>query len=213
MMTLSTAHSDQQLDPFTAWQIANGAALCIRMAAIITAANCKLNREQTNKDCRCNGCGGLDNQAQPQPAIPKFAWDFEEKDEPEDETPSGSASTAAENDDFSALNEIIDDLFENPLPGDDFDDVELDLDDDELLRFFPELAEDPLPDFPRFSEYQTEAPRHAVYRGRCTKCGGYVDNTRERQDDNVFRCLACGWRTSPEYEHNRAIHAAGGVII
>ena len=91
-------------------------------------------------------------------------------------------------------------------------DCDVDLDDEALLALFPELDEDPWPDYSRVREYQEEAPRQAVYRGRCVKCGGCMDNTRELQDDNVFRCLACSWRTSPEYERNRKIHAAGGYI-
>lgn len=198
---------------YAAWQAANEAAYCQRMCATITPATCLTNMYKSNgkdADCRCHGCGGLDNQ--PQPVRPLYVLDCEENSTPVPETPSGSASTAAESDAFTALDEVIDGLYENPLPGDDFDDVEIDLVDDELLALFPELAKDPWPEYPRFSEYQTEAPRHAVYRGRCIKCGGYVDNIRERQDDNVFRCLACGWRTSPEYERNRAIHSAGGEI-
>lgn len=211
-MTLASAY-DIPTDPYAAWQIANDAAWCQRLAALLSVVACKQNQERTGLDCRCNGCDGLFSQALPQltPSV-VLSLAAAEKTELETELPSGSASTATQNDAFATLDEIIDQLYEEPKPSDDFDDVELDIDDDELLALFPELAEDPWPEYPRFSEYQTEAPRHAVYRGRCIKCGGYVDNTRERQDDNVFRCLACGWRTSPEYERNRAIHAAGGEI-
>lgn len=190
-MTLVSAHIEQ-LDPYDARQIANGSAWCQRLAATLSVAACMQNQEHTRLDCRCTGCGGLNNQTPPPQAAPDL-----------------SLNDKAINS-LSALDEIIDGLYEDPAPGDDFDDVELDLDDEMLLALFPELADDPSPDFPRFSEYQTEAPRRAVYRGRCIKCWGYMENTRERQDDNVFRCLACGWRTSPDYEHNRAIHRAGG---
>jgi hypothetical protein len=50
--------------------------------------------------------------------------------------------------------------------------------------------------------------RYAVYKGKCKRCGGYMDNTREylsneSWDEDVYRCLACGWRTSPAYAWNR----------
>lgn len=203
MQLAAASHSD---NPFAAWQIENAAARCNRMAAIITAADCERNRNQIYVDCRCNGCGGLDNQTAP-PSL-ALVWDADKITTTETDTPSGSAAT---DDWLTVLDEIIDGLYEDPEPGDDFEDVEVDLDDEELLKLFPELAEDPWPAYPRFNEYQKEAPRRAAYRGRCTRCRGYMDNAREHQDDNVFRCVACGWRTSPEYEHNRSIHAVGGL--
>lgn len=204
------------LDPFLTWQAANGATYCKRWEATITIAVCEGNRQLTNSDCRCNGCGGLDNQTLP-PLSPVYTWADFETTAADPDTPPGSARTATRNDDFDALDEIIDRFYEDPAPGDDFDDAELELDDEQLLALFPELAraedDDTAPEFQRFTEYQEAAPRYAVYRGRCKKCGGYVENYREWNDDNVFRCLACGWRTGPEYERNKALHAAGGMII
>jgi len=217
IMNLALAEN-QPLDPFAAWLSSNGAALCERMRATITHKQCEINKagsSQATGDCRCNGCGGLDNQ--PQPAEPKprplaLIWNAEK-------TPStGRPSTAidpAQIDGLSALNEIIHRLYEDPEPEDDFDDVDLDLDDEELLELFPELAgtkAEITEQFQAFREYQTEAPRYAVCKVRCVVCGGYMNNTRERHDDNVFYCLACGWRTGPEYERNRLIQAAGGVV-
>jgi len=195
-MNLAIAHNPQS-DPFAAWQASNGAAWCRRLSATISHATCKANQHNSNHkfgDFRCQGCGGLDNQKE-RPAL-ALVWD----------TVTGRSSSTARDDqieDLDALDETIDGHYENS----DLDD---DLDDEQLLALFPELArdedDDSSPGFQRFSEYQEAAPRYAVYRGRCKKCGGFVENTRERQDDNVFRCLACGWRTGVEYENNRTIH-------
>jgi hypothetical protein len=216
MMTIDIAHSSP-VDPYLLWQAQNGAAFCNRMSATITAITCENNRKKTGIDCRCNGCAGLHDQEQPLPKQSAIGWYFDEKPETEPATPPGSASSATKKDALAALDEIIDDLYASPLPGDDFDDVELDLDDEQLLALFPELAqsekEDSEINFPRFIEYQTAMPRYAVYKGRCKKCGGYVENVRERQDDNVYRCLSCGWRTGLEYENNREHYSKGGVIL
>lgn len=214
------AHASHTADEqIAAWYAENVAIWCHRLDATINHTTCKENQQRsTHKygDLRCQGCGGLSNQTKQQSMRPALelamVWDADKSITTEPDTPSGSAATANPIDGFSALDEIIDRLYGNPEPGDDFEDVELDLDDDELLALFPELAENPWPVVPRFSEYQTEAPRRAVYRGRCIKCRGWMEDTRERHDDNVFRCLGCGWRTSPDYERNRAIYAAGGVI-
>lgn len=190
MMTLPIVNNPS-LDPFTAWQDTNGAILCDRMSAIISAADCERNRNQTYVDCRCKGCGGLENQhGYVIPNIrPDFEWDNNQ------------------NEGFDVLDEIIDSLYEDPAPGDDFDDVELDIDDETLLKLFPELAMEEDDGIEKlFAEYQEPMPRYAVYHGRCKRCGtGYMENTREWHDDNVFHCLECGWRTGPEYESNRAM--------
>lgn len=207
MLLAATFQTDNDL--IATWQAANSAAWCHRLTATITHHACEENQyRSTHKygDLRCQGCGGLGNQT----AGPTLVVVCD-ADKGADE-PSVLDNGADQDAGFVALDEIIDGLNEELLPSDNFDDVEIDLEDDELLALFPELAKDPWPVFPRFSEYQTEAPRRAVYRGRCKKCGGYMENTRERHDDNVFRCLGCGWRTSPDYERNRAIYAAGGVI-
>ncbi len=203
------ADSQTAYDLIAAWLAGNGAAWCHRMEATISHATCEENQRRSTHKCgdlRCHGCGGLDNQVEPYPERPALAVVWDDDKEP-DEPPVAEASAGiCAPDPRGGLNE-------DPFPADVFDDVELDIDEDEeLLKLFPELAEDPWPDYLRASEYQTEAPRRAVYRGRCKRCGGYVEDTRERQDDNVFRCLACGWRTSPENERNRDIHAAGGRI-
>lgn len=180
------------IDPYAVWQDANGAVLCDRMSAIISAADCERNRNQTYVDCRCEGCGGLENQHGY--VIPNIRPDFEWDDNNQDEG-------------FAALDEIIVSLYEDPLQGDD---AEIDLYDEQLLTLFPELArdedDDTLSSFQRFTEHQEAAPRYAVYNGRCKRCGtGYMENTREWHDDNAWHCLECGWRTGVEYQANRAM--------
>ncbi|MBI2354260.1 MAG: hypothetical protein HYV06_04380 [Deltaproteobacteria bacterium] len=194
-------------DLLAAWQAEHVVIWCHRLSATISHAVCEDNQRLSAGDLRCHGCSGLDNQAEARPVRPALAivWDA-------GKDPAEATDNRIEG--LDTLDEVIDGLYEKPSPGDDFDDVELDLDDEELLKLFPELAggdEDIEPDYPRFTEYQTTAPRRAVYRGRCKRCGGYMEDTREHQDDNVFRCLACGWRTGPEYVRNRAIHASGGM--
>jgi hypothetical protein len=207
------------VDPFLAWQAANGAAYCNRITATITQQQCKLNQCNSNNDNRCRGCAGLFNQDEAKQVHQDLSLlRSNDKIIAAAEANEPKTSTANDPDDgFAALDEIIDGLYENPKQGDDFDDLELDLDDEQLLALFPELAKnkdnDSSTDFQRFTEYQTAMPRYAVYHGRCKKCGGYVANCREWHDDNVFRCLACGWRTGVEYERNKVLHAAGGVTI
>lgn len=201
-------------DPFLAWQAANDAAYCERLRATITQNHCNQQRYYTRaawSDCRCNGCGGLFNQDEPKAvrtnrallrSIDKMIAISDQVDTGKDKQQNG----------LIFLDEIIDELYTNPIPGDDFDDVELDLDDEQLLALFPELAEDDEADLPLFTERMTKAPRRSVFKGRCKRCGGYVEDTRERFDDDVFHCLQCGWRTSPEYERNRQINSARGVL-
>lgn len=213
------------VDPYLAWQAAHGVALCHRMASTISLEKCEYNQRNLRGDYRCRGCAGLfsqdaEKQVRRNLSLERSIDRIIEKSEANARGLSpaaqhGSVSTSAEKDAFAALDAIIDGLIDDPLPGDDLHDLELDLDDEQLLALFPELElseeEDNEINYPRFTEYQTAMPRYAVYRGRCKKCGGYVENCRERQDDNVFRCLSCGWRTGPEYANNRKIQSAGGL--
>jgi len=198
------------VDPFVAWQSANDVAWCQRLTALLSVTACRQNQKRTGLDCRCDGCGGLDNQTAPPRQQLSLILSKSKSPVIGSAAPTEPLAIAAPMGSFSALDEVIDNPRADPLTGDDSDSTELE--DEELLALFPELAEDPWPDYPRFSEYHDETPRRAVYRGRCKKCGGYMEYARERHDDNVFRCFSCGWRTSPEYERNRAIHAKWGVI-
>lgn len=218
-MTTATAHSETPLDPYVAWQAANGAAYCHRMSVTITQKQCEYQQSKSSNDYRCRGCVGLFNQDEIKPVRRSLA--LIRSVDKMIETAEANAPKQVKSDEqlegMNALDQIIDGMYANPLPGDDFYDVELDLDNEQLLALFPELAnteqEDNEINYPRFTEYQEAAPRYAVYHGRCKKCGGYVQNTRERQDDKVFHCLECGWRTGPEYENNRALKTAGGMIL
>jgi hypothetical protein len=192
-MNLALAHNTA-VDPHEAWLETHGAAWCHRLIATITIATCEVNRARLKSyysDCRCAGCNGLNDQPGPGlsflPAV--MLKDPEPGEDPVEILESGNS----------------------PVDADvDFDDVELDLDDEALLALFPELYEgDNDADYPSFTAYQTPMSRYAVYKGRCKRCGGYMNNFREWHDDNVFRCLACGWRTSPEYEQNRMLLTSG----
>jgi len=188
-----------EVNPYSTWTLLNAAVLCHRMAAIITAAACEENQRQSVRnggDLRCLGCGGLDKQTSQLSAEVRHTLEWR----------NGDTATEDNIDAGAALDEIIDMFYDDPAPGDDFDDIELDLDDEQLLDLFPELASDEDTHFQRFTEYQAEMPRYAVFHGRCKKCGGFVENYREWHDDNAFRCLACGWRTGVEYENNRATY-------
>lgn len=193
-----------------AWQTANGAAWCRRLAATITHTVCVENqRRSTHKygDLRCQGCGGLDNQAEMlQPKHPALAlvWDADmEPDGPP--MANGSEDVAdtymADRCGCNFDNEEIDDLLAEMFPFDDLDDEGGEEKQKGNLEAPPE---------PR-------GRRVPVYVGRCARCGGgYMSNDLEMQfdvrDECVYRCHSCGWRTSPQYENNRALFAAGGVI-
>lgn len=199
-MTLTNADIEQ-FESSDAWLAMNVTAWCNRMSATLSTAACEQHRNNPLNG-RCFRCGGLEDQT-PQNTEPQ-----ELNITVDDDCIEG----------LEALDKIIDGLYDDPAPGDDFDDVDLDLDDEQLLALFPEFVEvtdkfaDTETNFPRFTEYQTAAKRRATYKGRCKRCNGYMENIREFQDDNVFHCLACGWRTAPGYESNRALHTAGGLL-
>jgi len=204
-MTLAIAYNS--LDPFTAWQAENAAARCNRMAAIITIADCERNRNQTYIDCRCSGCGGFDNQAEPQPERPELALVWDADKEPAASTVADDGGDVAEigvADQRGCIldEEELDDVLAEMFPIDELDDAD---DEDNQERAY---IEDPP---------ESKGRRVPVYMGCCARCGdGYMSNVLEAQfdirDDAVYRCHSCGWRTSVQYENNRALFAAGGVI-
>lgn len=204
----TTTADNTRLSPYDTWMMLNAAAWCHRLSATITHATCEENQHYSAKKCgdlRCQGCGGLEHQVAPQLAQIRHPLELD----------GGGDTTAAESiSGFAALNNVIDGLYDNPTAADEFIDVEIDLSDEQLLQLFPELAggdEITEEEERRFKEYQTEAPRREVYRGSCQRCGGFMDNVREFQDNNVWRCLACGWRDGREYRQNRKIHATEGI--
>ena len=222
-MQTATVEKSLASDIYASWMIANGVSWCRRMSATITEATCQENKRFSSDgggDLRCQGCNGLENHGEPPQARPMLTivWNSgKQTDEPiTDPTPLDQDAGPVNG--LAALDEIINGLYENPELNDDFEDIEIDLDDEALLKLFPELLRDEdereiEQNYANFTGYQEAVPRYSIYKGHCRQCGGYMDNTRERHDDNVYRCLACGWRTSPEYERNRTIHAAGGVMI
>lgn len=218
-MRTTTVDTVPPLDLYAAWQAVNGAVYCERLQATITPAMCEENQKKSTAkwgDLRCHACGGLHNQTRPieqKRLLLDLAWNL---DEPAEAVPKSALDCTGPDDpisDFAALDQVIEEMYQDPAPADDFEDLEVDLDDEQLLALFPELAE---PDEItqetelRYKEYQAKAPRRAVYHGRCQRCGGWMDNIREHQDDNVFRCFLCGWRTGPEYKQNREIYGMGG---
>lgn len=216
-MNIAVRQVTELRGPSETWQAANVVAYCIRMSATITPKQCAHNKQRSAAkygDYRCYGCGGLSNQDEQKQdrrnrGLIRALTGIIETSEANNKADHNSIAETG----ISALDNIIDDLYTNPLPGDDFSDIELDLDDEQLLALFPEFSEeDDEADFPPLAGRQGVAPRRAVFRGRCKRCGGYMDNTREGQDDNVFHCLACGWRTGPEYERNRTMQTAGGYV-
>lgn len=141
---------------------------------------------------RCAGCGGLHDQSGP---VLKLVQ----------ETAPGlplAASIPVSEDvgTFSAEEDFPEDQEEfalRPL------DIPLGL-KGELLSIFAEWDEELLP------ERKAKKSRRggvAVFLGRCRRCGGYMLNAIEKQmgtrDEEVYRCVCCGWRTSPIYEFNR----------
>lgn len=214
-------------DDYTAWLAAH-TAYCKRHRTSLTVAACEQNQEISaghNGDLRCNGCQGLHNQTGEvrDPFKLNLAYPCkpapEELTEPEPEavriSEAPEAETALDPEDLSAL-----------------DDLELGLDDETLAaltngnsvfcRELQQLLQDEsAPETielvaEQFRQVKLKEQRrlYAVYKGRCPRCSGYMDGTREIYgktiDDNVSRCLACGYRTSPAYEWNRANpHNAG----
>lgn len=228
---------DNSLD-YEAWLAVN-TAFCTRHRCRLTAVDCdrqRLNSQGEHSDLRCQGCGGLHDQPEAIDEIGEYGKATQRHLKLV--TPPVSADAEAVLDPFavmllSILNEKYDGVeaeFEPMEEELDYVDDYIDEDDldDEVLQLFPELR--------GFIEECNSAPiaaenenlrgkpqlktkqyrdKYAVYMGRCERCGGYMDNTRETRfagkwDDDVHRCLACGWRTSPAYAWNRENpHLAG----
>lgn len=184
-------------DPHAAWLAAN-TALCLRMNARITVAGCSDNQHQSKFDNRCTGCRGLFDQAEPVAATP---LPFALLDEVEESQPALKESDAWTFSDDQGRPELDEDELEELL-AEYFHDED---NEHEEMRE-PVRLDDPSDIRPR---------RVPVYIGRCARCHGYMMNALERydgiKDDDVYRCCGCGWRTSPGYEINRAIHAKGGL--
>jgi len=177
------------------WLVDN-ALYCNRYHARLTALHCEENRHRI-RGCRCSGCCGLEDQQRelerPEPVV-FFSGEPEEDLDPE---PLKEALAEALQE---ALNEV-DELEEETageltglqrdllaLMGDDFE--------EELIERQP---------------VKKERRRFAVFQGRCPRCKGYMVNAPERyndiRDEDVYRCFACSYRTSPAYQQNRELGA------
>lgn len=203
MQLITVSHSDDNM--IATWQATNGAAWCQRLSGTISHTTCDHQRSRSMDkygDLRCQGCGGLENQDKPQPERPVLAIVWNADHEPDELTVTDDGEIS-EVDQCSTLDdEEIEDLLAEMFTIDD-----LEYDD---IKDVPE---------PAYIEDPPEPTRRSVpvYVGRCTRCGdGYMSNILETQfdvrDEDVYRCLACGWRTSVQYENNRALFAAGGTI-
>lgn len=228
---------------YDSWLSAN-TGYCKRHRCRLTFDDCdrqKQNSQGEFSDLRCQGCRGLDNQPEavdhigeygeilPRLHIVRPVVDEKplpinaDKKELEEETVAGITEQATPEIclDLDCLNELSAcgtsfDL--DKLTALVFDNGELArelqilfMGEDEEVETQAEIAAL----FKKTSERAEKSKRYAVYQGRCTRCGGYMDNTRENQfmekwDDDVHRCLACGWRTSPAYAWNRENPALPG---
>lgn len=188
----------------TTWLAVHGAAWCHRLSATITVATCEANRTASaarNSDCRCDGCGGLENQPLPgnsflppvvteeQPVevigIPVPAnRDIPEEPTNQDRDVASAGAVITLNSFHHELMSMLEDEIEEPE--------------------FDERKPEPV---------QRKQRLVPVFKGRCRNCNGYMVATQERgegiSDDAVYRCFNCGWRTSPEYQQNRMLAAAG----
>ncbi len=185
---------------------------CLRHRVSLTPAVCQSNRITSSApkgDSRCFGCGGLDDQADPVKPAPVLtlilggaedretpeALDFREEEELSDDSDDqGTGSTEITASEFALLDPLSQALLKELIIYREEEDTQ----DTEL----PEMEMVNLPDYP-------DTPRRvAVFTGTCARCGGYMNHAarehgRDGIDDEVYRCLGCGWRTSPVYEENR----------
>lgn len=178
---------------------------CNQLAAWITAKTCDVNRLQSNSkggDLRCSGCNGLHDQVQVRDA--ELSWLFHvaiaevliAADSSEDDLSQADPETVTGSGvcypDETELDDLIADLF----PCDDID--------EETDIRMPVYIKEP---------YEKPARRVLVFMGCCPRCQGFMQNDREQdfseRDEEVYRCWACGYRTSPVYKDNRALMALG----
>jgi hypothetical protein len=190
---------------------------CHRHLAWIGESACQTNQRLSSSDLRCAGCNGLYDQ--PEPVSLRLAY-------------SSSRSIQVEETEPAEAIEL--EIVADPDPGDDgaeigdldgLNNLEIDFTLEQLEALCPGLSKelaallgDEFKEEPEEAETPARRPcrnvsgkphRVAVYMGRCRKCGGYMLNALERRegirDDEVYKCHACGWRTSPGYEWNRNV--------
>ncbi len=198
-MQLALAHNK----PVAAavWLNANHAGNCKRLSAAITTAACTSNQKKSFFDCRCNGCGGLENQPKKiqqqidYTVIPDGHQPDQDDDKEEDQRNELTKCSLYEEE----LDELLEDYFSDE-DDENLDDESLDIDEDNQRIYLDDLPE-------------PQGRRVPVFVGRCPRCNGYMVNIREHQfdkkDDHVYRCFNCGWRISPEYQNNRELMQRG----
>lgn len=196
---------------YDAW-LAENSAYCHRLSARITLRACLENQQLStglSADLRCFGCNGLYDQSSP--TSPRLCLvsapvsiETETAQEPEalaevdlsglalNISPESSARILEQNP--ALVRELL------ALESEDDEQEPAVIEEDGIEEVRPTALQD--------RRHSREYPRRvAVYQGRCIRCGGYVMNDLERhdgiRDDEVYRCLSCGWRTSPAYEYNR----------
>jgi hypothetical protein len=184
------------------WLAANGAVQCHRLNATITTDACLTNMyvsERKSTDLRCAGCGGLDNQPGPERSfLPPVVVEKTAIETPEmDAIPMAISETEVEEE--LALEDFEDNesgfVLAITVQG-----IRSDSFDKKLLAMLEATFEEEKP-------RPVRNRRFAVFMGRCPRCGGYMANSPEPEDFNVYRCFGCGWRSSPEYQQNRLLCA------
>ena len=192
---------------------------CLRYRARLTADTCQKNSKASatlGGDLRCFGCFGLQDQPELSPKKPVFTviqggagnevnWSLEPQPPPADtwnqielwEEPEPEKPKAQEPDRVSPV--ITDSLTYELLAS-----LNAWVEDEDEK---PEKNEAPrrrvaLPDIP------DQARRVKVYTGHCERCKGFMMYTAKETgndgiDDEVYRCIGCGWRVSPVYQENR----------
>ena len=164
--------------------LSENAMYCNRQGLRVTPAHCEEYRK-IHAESRCRGCGGLEERRR----------DLEYK-EPvvffSDPEPEAVMTTAL----AEALQEILDcDMVAGNQAGSEMSAFQR-----ELLSL---LEDDPEELIVERRPKSKVSRRYARFMGRCPKCRGYMVNSPERHDDDVYRCFTCGHRTSPEYQWNR----------
>ncbi len=229
---------------YDSWLSAN-TAYCQRHRCSLTIADCDKQKAESAghfSDLRCQGCGGLDNQPEVTDHIGTFGVVtprrlqlvkqqsveiilpvLTEKEElpPETAAQISEQATAETCLDLECLHNLdcCESSFDlaaiSALTGDNGELAKelqiLFMGEDEEVETKEEIAAL----YKKTSNRARIIKLFAVYQGRCIRCGGYMDNTREegtdeKWDDDVYRCLACGWRTSPAYAWNRENPAVAG---
>lgn len=144
-------------------------------------------RDQGPED-RNQGRGDRDGAEPPEQGEERFTAEFWEDDDPEEEDAELDLAELAEID-LESLDPLTRDLLRAlhiKIPGEE--DPE-----EEPEQLFVELPDPP-----------ERRGKVAVFMGRCVRCdGAMMHAAREWRDDENYRCLNCGWYTSPKLEERR----------